>query len=904
MAPGESEGPSILVGICLCSETSAGQGQVIQTLEVSLQSRFQYLTHFRGKISQTLVSVLSNRRFVFLTSQGWEISQNLEHVLKLSDILTKENTVNVRICHPRSRIGIQMQDCPDAALGFVFCDLSSTVADLTKEFSVQLPELYEALLSRKFCFLDRNGWPITEGQEHMLYIIEISVSSCVKLCLNHTITQHHTGQIKMPMTTKVDTSASITEKKSYSLTDSPARHLSREYHTSLDEGPESAEPSWPVSEYEELEVDALEIESFEIILSYVHNEAGKYAQLLRNALESKGHTVFLDIQCIKGGTDWQDVLNKAITNCSLFVPLITMQYGKTLWTNREVKLADVLSKLILPVNFIYTWPPKCLAIQFATTQYIPGNKSLGDQEVTPESFTKNCANIIANDILERYRKGTSSHGMISPFGVTAPLLSRQNTENFGEDSTPSSARLMVPVLNNSSRRRSAIRSYASDLPESVSKIHQMALLESREGKPLVVISCCQKQKEFAQGLVLHMEDNDYEAWCSCDITDECIEGKSFLFQNKVNEAGAVIFILSTDFAEDEFCEQQVYYCEQRKRIIPLIYEPLEMPSWMATLIGTSTFINRKSKSYLSALMDRIKTVLNPMKAENELKRVLRQKMELSELSIELQKKLPKGKYVYISGGTQFFSQCGKAICQEVGKELARDERIVLITGGFYGVGETVGQSFYEEREHMGIPHKVCHVVAVKDDQDKSSQTRQNPDLTFCKVPYGSTHFFGNSVRQREMLIPKVVDLCVLIEGGPGAAFEAQQFTWNGKPVIPVRVTGGAASGLFNVPSSVFVRPPSVSDSDWSVLGDDGASSEIGLAVARIISVLTNPEDPMIVIQSKSHADVGVRERVAPSSIMRSVGPGIKRSSTCLRKKKDALTHNIVRRSSSEKHLIK
>jgi len=37
----------------------------------------------------------------------------------------------------------------------------------------------------------------------------------------------------------------------------------------------------------------------------------------------------------------------------------------------KVKLADILLKMILPVNFLEYWPPKCLAIQFATTQYIP-----------------------------------------------------------------------------------------------------------------------------------------------------------------------------------------------------------------------------------------------------------------------------------------------------------------------------------------------------------------------------------------------------------------------------------------------------------------------------------------------------------------------------------------------------
>jgi len=37
----------------------------------------------------------------------------------------------------------------------------------------------------------------------------------------------------------------------------------------------------------------------------------------------------------------------------------------------KVKLADILMKTILPVSFLKHWPPKCLAIQFATTQYIP-----------------------------------------------------------------------------------------------------------------------------------------------------------------------------------------------------------------------------------------------------------------------------------------------------------------------------------------------------------------------------------------------------------------------------------------------------------------------------------------------------------------------------------------------------
>ena len=44
---------------------------------------------------------------------------------------------------------------------------------------------------------------------------------------------------------------------------------------------------------------------------------------------------------------------------------------------------------------------------------------------------------------------------------------------------------------------------------------------------------------------------------------------------------------------------------------------------------------------------------------------------------------------------------------------------------------------------------------------------------------------------------------VVSTGGPGAAHEAEQFAWNDHVVIPVRITGGAASGKFRVPGKIF-----------------------------------------------------------------------------------------------------
>lgn len=40
-------------------------------------------------------------------------------------------------------------------------------------------------------------------------------------------------------------------------------------------------------------------------------------------------------------------------------------------------------------------------------------------------------------------------------------------------------------------------------------------------------------------------------------------------------------------------------------------------------------------------------------------------------------------------------------------------------------------------------------------------------------------------------------------GGPGAAHEAEQFAWNDHVVVPVKSTGGAAGGKFNVPRKIF-----------------------------------------------------------------------------------------------------
>lgn len=92
-----------------------------------------------------------------------------------------------------------------------------------------------------------------------------------------------------------------------------------------------------------------------ILISYVRDEGQEYARQLKSILEYLGFNVFLDVDDIIGGDNWVDALNQAVLNCVIFIPLITSRYGLTKWTKREVILADLMNKQIIPISFLENW---------------------------------------------------------------------------------------------------------------------------------------------------------------------------------------------------------------------------------------------------------------------------------------------------------------------------------------------------------------------------------------------------------------------------------------------------------------------------------------------------------------------------------------------------------------------
>ncbi|XP_065828687.1 uncharacterized protein [Oscarella lobularis] len=693
--------------------------------------------------------------FRFVTSQGWPVSARQEALIKAVHVVNESGLVRLQKTFVRPRIGVLSED--GSALGFLLIDTTESIKELRLGFAKQVKS-FANWIGDDFFFLDQNCWPVAREQERDLTVADVLIGQTVKIRSARLAGDSHIGIDWIP-----GLSNPHVHKRESPVFDNKVS----------DDGGDK-----------------------QILISYVRKEAAKFAQDLKSALCTLGFSVYLDVHEIKPGIDWQDSLNEGVSTCQVFVPLITPSYGETQWTNREVKLADVLGKYIVPVNFLSDWPPRCLAIQFATTQFIPWRLpgSDADKCVWDEESLKRVAKEIGEKALNR----------------------------------------MTSEEKPASLKRS---------PSSV--------------KPLLLICCHTDQKALVDHLEAELRHAGYAVWNTAALSRTeashahsharaeksvsfCVGvGKEFLA--KVDEAACVIFVLSASFAKSIVCQQQIYYCEHRKKLVKLQAEKFAFPPWLSLLIGTKGMIDSLGMNYEKILCDVVKRALDPNfdseaeDAENDAQ--LSKDVEL------LKKELAFEQMVYISGGVIFFNSKSSEICRFIGEHLAKNPEMYLVTGGFHGVGETIGKSFAAQRTKLGLPSGVIHVLPERDDQDFSAKAKQNDDGSFLILPYGKTLFCGTSVRQRERLISRVLRTCILVEGGPGAAHEAEEFAWNDHTVIPVQVTGGAAGGSFGVPSNIFQVPPGVSDDDWLVLSDENASCDrIGLAVASVVNSLMTIED--------------------------------------------------------------
>ncbi|KAM7290124.1 hypothetical protein ISCGN_026790 [Ixodes scapularis] len=140
--------------------------------------------------------------------------------------------------------------------------------------------------------------------------------------------------------------------------------------------------------------------------------------------------------------------------------------------------------------------------------------------------------------------------------------------------------------------------------------------------------------------------------------------------------------------------------------------------------------------------------------------------------------------------------------------------------------------------------------------DWSKKAYQRPDGTFGGIPHGQVKIVGSSMAERDSVIARVFQVCILVEaesvaaacllaGDECTARRVGEFVWNDKPVIPVFCTGKAAAGEHNSSTGVDSTtlrsicenpPPGVDCNTWFLLKNSSSSPEdIGKAVRKIVT---------------------------------------------------------------------
>lgn len=515
-------------------------------------------------------------------------------------------------------------------------------------------------------------------------------------------------------------------------------------------------------------------------------------------------------------------------------------------------MADVLRKNIIPINFLDFWPPECLAIQFATTQYILWRSG-------PGTFL--CIFILSHVFLTLSLQ-TDEVKELKDLDkkLWDPESIKQVTEQLCTQITKMSKKDSSKEPKPSSAARAPSN---SDIPEAVldgTTVPGLELNNNLNDKPLIVISAHPNQYPISRE-VKRILSASYHVWCSNDITDNLptqrvheevpqvanlrdsiydpnlspiIEENSTLthaiqdyarkiaenskarpksepnrnhefklekkdlarvvsyngevsylssispdkmerlksFQNKVHNCTLVVVIASEQYYTSRTSEQHVYYCAQRIKTIWLQCDKSPAPVWFSKLLQHDSPLTYGNKDFKNELLSKITRVLDP--SCKYLENLHEHKIKY--LTDCMKRNLPNLETcVYVLGSSsgklnaESLSQRTMDICREIGKELAQVQNINIVTNGFYGTSDIVALTFVEQRKLLQreANDSVIHIVPIKDNKDYSKKCRQEKDGTFEKVTYGQTYFFGETIKERDSVIARLMDTCILIEGDKG-----------------------------------------------------------------------------------------------------------------------------------------
>lgn len=773
-----------------------------------------------------------HRDFLFLTQERIPVLKHQEEHISAIDVLNGTNALFVTRNFDRWRIGIKKAG--GSVIGFIFADRNLSVTDLRSEIN-------EQLLDGEFAFCDRNGWPVLSNQEQALFAWDVICQGVVTIQL---------PQNKVTTPLHLRGSKDCRKRKKHST-------------------------GFTIQEFSKKD----------IVISYARSEADEHAKKLKAQLEVLGAQVFLDQDDIVPGDDWQNKLNDAIQNCTIFVPLVTARYGNTTYTNKEVKLADYIGKFVIPVNFMKSWPPNHLAIQFASIQYIDWRKAHEVQQGARESDNEEEEGIrtwesrsverVANDIYSILRQckeqvvfsnTINSQALVAQADSATPLLCPDHRPFIVISAHPQDkdfcGRLQCLLERNCYEAWCSLDSLATpsgpsgaggaSSPSSAGTITPSTPLPSSVptfgSQDSRGTSDSQNMGHGAPRPPPLLRIPSFQFSCSMDTVDSDSmsnkeSNRKYEFRKQVLRAEVVIIVLSESYLESKASQQQACYCLLRKKVVVVGCTEKEVPVSIQKRLQFATIVNKQeSDDWECQLLERISRLLKQPE-----KPVFDATLEeTTYLEKKLLTELPQSDYrVYVTGGTHLTCKRSESICCAIGQELASLKFVSLCTSGFFGVEEQVARSFCEERSLTEKPfHRVFHVVPERDKKDWSKKAYQRPNGTFGGITHGQVKVVGGSMAERDAVIARVFDVCIVIEGGLNTARRVAEFVWNDKPVIPIVSTGRAAAGNFNPGVGVDTNalnaiwenpPPGVDCNTWAVLKNSCSTAEdIGKAVKKII----------------------------------------------------------------------
>ncbi|RWS06769.1 uncharacterized protein B4U79_03386, partial [Dinothrombium tinctorium] len=900
----------------------------------------------------------------------WPTSLSQESFLLLDTVVSAQSTVQIQRFFEKPRFGIITTT--GNKIGFVFIEISATASNLREKVT---SEFKHVIKDQHYILIDKIGWPVAPHQEDKLLVFDLARRGVIKIKLFEADEINNKDEsdggflrsaISSESEDEMETERTLEKTEE---TESPQKIRRVSYDTEVtkalsDITSERNEVSHQAIYSIPSSVSTYSVSSSTnhkpILISYVRQEAERHARQLKTHLSDLGYEVFLDVDEIMGGHDWIDALNTAVVNCEVFVPLITPQYGLTIWTNREIKLADIKNKLIIPVNFLDHWPPECLAIQFATTQFLnwksreeieEAYRTQGERANDIKYWDEPFVHRAAQEIINISKKVANSNGLGLSFDrstfastfVSSPHSQIRNTflqEDF-VDKTDNISREFTDNIDQESGTM-------EDLFETEKPIFKssMALLQSvsiTKKQSLIVISAHPKERSFVEALRNKLHEYDYEVWSSLDMCigmsfdhlngngedigsltpttpvfhsmpafssreesgignlaslmeSEEIEAedtfippqtrrprprflntliedstnnrrfsqssasdfsqnslftpedldKAKVFRQRVARARVVITILSSAYCKSKTCKSQAFYCDYRKTVVAALYEDCKIPHCLAKLVDQDlirrdipALMDPSNQNFLESIASKVNSIVNASKES------FKEKMtdaKIQSFGHYLTKNIPirdkKKIVVFVTGGSKFYNTGSEAICSSIAQTLAAKENVVLVTSGFYGAAEAVGRSFAEQRTALNKSLNLFHILPKKEGSNLKLKCRQGQDKAFEKLPFGETLFVGDSLHERDAVIARIFNYCILIEGGPYSARLAKEFIWNDNTVIPIMCTGGAASGLYDCSAKITEMPACVDQSDWDMLKEKCATSEdIASAVLRIIQSL-------------------------------------------------------------------